>query len=156
MPRISLVTHGFFFVWRLPITWFADSSTAELNVSIVWSMSRPSPRTRRGVNFPPIMTLEESATSGSLKLSQANFSQVLFGLLVPFRRVRKVIFSNSWSLPTSDPGKLLILAMLMTTGIFSVLRCSELGCDVLHLDGALRGSKKAQSVQFFCQFFPQN
>ena len=54
-----------------------------------------SPSTISGANFPPIIALNASATSGSLSFSVSNLILVGFGLLILFRRMWKVVISKS-------------------------------------------------------------
>ena len=48
-----------------------------------------------GANSPPIIALNASATSGSLRFSMSNLILVGFGLLIIFRRMWKVVISKS-------------------------------------------------------------
>ena len=59
------------------------------------------------------------------------------GFLEFLRCVWKVIITMSWSLPTSAPGNVLVLAVLIPEGTVSSPRCSQSGCDVFHLGCAM-------------------
>ena len=57
----------------------------------------------RGANLPPIIAWKVSNTLRAFSFSRSNLSLVCFGLLIFFRRRRKV--SKSWLLPMSDSWK---------------------------------------------------
>ena len=93
---MSAVTHGFFVRRCFPRISLAVSVTILLKVlvskftSVCLSSSMIS-----GANFPPIIALNASATSGSLSFSMSNLILVGFGLLILFRRMWKVVISKS-------------------------------------------------------------
>ena len=74
----------------------AVSVIAVLKMVIIESMSVSSLFIMvRGANSPIIIAWKVSNTLGSFSFSRSNLSLVCFGLLVFFRRRRKVIISKS-------------------------------------------------------------
>ena len=70
--------------------------TAVLKVVIIESMSVSSLLMMvRGANLLPFIAWKVSNTLGSFSFSRSNLSLVCFGLLVFYRRRRKVIISKS-------------------------------------------------------------
>ena len=69
------------------------------------------PHSNDWLEFPINRCLIVQATSGSLNFLRSNLSLGWSGFLAFFRRTRKVIITGSWSLPTSAPGKHLVLWM---------------------------------------------
>ena len=67
----------------------------------------------RGANLPPIVAWKALITVGSFSFSRSNLILGWVGFLEFLRRVWKVIITMSWSLQTSAPGNVLILAVLI-------------------------------------------
>ena len=67
----------------------------------------------RGANLPPIVAWKALITVGSFSFSRSNLILGWVGFLEFLRRVWKVIITMSWSLPTSAPGNVLVLAVLI-------------------------------------------
>ena len=92
----------------------------------------------RGANLPPIVAWTAIITVGSFSFLRSNLIIGWVGFLEFLRRVWKVIITMSWSLPTSAPGNVLVLAVLIPeNGTVSSPRCSQSGCNVFHLGCAI-------------------
>ena len=112
--RISGVTQGFLFQRCLPRNSAARSVTALLKWVTMESRSVSSSTSiARGANPPPIIAWKALITVGSFSFSRSNLILGWVGFLEFLRRVRKVIITMSWSLPTSAPGNVLVLAVLI-------------------------------------------
>ena len=92
---MSAVTHGFYVRRCFPRISLAVSVTILLKVLVSKFTSVSSSSMIRGANFPPIIALNASATSGSLSFSMSNLILVGFGLLILFMRMWKVVISKS-------------------------------------------------------------
>ena len=135
--RISAVIQGFFFC--LPRISLAVSVTAVLKVMIIESMSVSSLLMMvRGANLPPIIAWRVSNMLGFFSFSRSNLSLVRFGLLIFFRRRRKVIISKPWSLPMSAPGKLSVLAMFTPGSLQKFSICATKGENWERKDSSLK------------------
>ena len=91
----------------------------------------------RGANLPPIVACKTLITVGLFSFSRSNLILGWVGFLEFLRRVWKVIITMSWLLPTSAPGDVLVLAVLILNGTVSSPRGSQSGCDVFHLGCAM-------------------
>ena len=68
----------------------------------------------RGANLPPIVACKTLITVGLFSFSRSNLILGWVGFLEFLRRVWKVIITMSWLLPTSAPGDVLVLAVLIS------------------------------------------
>ena len=113
--RISEVTHGFLFRRCLPRSSAALSVTALLKWVTMESRSASSSTSvARGPNLPAIVAWKALITVGSFSFSRSNLILGWVGFLEFLRRVWKDIITTSWSLPTSAPGNVLVLADFFT------------------------------------------
>ena len=112
--RIFGVTQGFLFRRCLPRRSAAVLATALLKWVTMESRSASSSTSvARGANLPPIVAWKALITVGSFSFSRSNLILGWVGFLEFLRRVWKVIITMSWSLPTSAPGNVLVLAVLI-------------------------------------------
>ena len=108
--KISGVTQGFLF----PRSSAAVSVTALLKWVTMESRSASSSTSiARGANLPPIVAWKALITVGSFSFSRSNLILGWVGFLEFLMRVWKVIITMSWLLPTSAPGNVLVLAVLI-------------------------------------------
>ena len=137
--RISGVTQDFLFRRCLPRSSAAVSFTALLKwVTIESSSAFSSTSVARGANLPHIVAWKALITVGSFSFSRSNLILGWVGFLEFLRRVWKVIITMSWSLPTSAPGNVLVLANLIPEwNRFFTKTYSQSGCDVVHLGCAM-------------------
>ena len=68
----------------------------------------------KGANLPPIVARKALITVGSFSFSRSNLILGWVCFLEFLRRVWEVIITMSWSLPTSAPGNVLVLAVLIS------------------------------------------
>ena len=111
----SGVTQGFLFRRCLPRSSAAVSVTGTALLKLVTMESRSassSTSIARGANIPPIVAGKALITVGSFSFSRSNLILGWVGFL-ELRRVWKVIITMSWLLPTSAPGNVLVLAVLI-------------------------------------------
>ena len=103
-----------FFLRCLPRSSAAVSVTALLKWVTMESRSASSSTSiARGANLPPIVAWKALITVGSFSFSRSNLILGWVGFLEFLRRVWKVNITMSWSLPTSAPGNVLVLAVLI-------------------------------------------
>ena len=87
----------------------------------------------RGEYLPPIVAWKGLIIVGSFRFSRPNMFYGEVGFLDFLRRIWKVSITMSWSLPTSAPGNVLVLAVLILEWTVSSPRCSQSGCYEFHI-----------------------
>ena len=113
----SGVTQGVLFHRCLPGSSAAVSVTVLLKWVTMESRSASSSTSiARGANLPPIVAWKTLITVGLFSFSRSNLILGWVGFLEFLRRVWKVIITMSWLLPTSAPGDVLVLAVLIPEG----------------------------------------
>ena len=112
--RISGVTQDFLFRHCLPRSSAAVSDTALLKWVTMESRSASSSiSVARGATLPTKVAWKVLIIVESFSFLRSNLILGWVGFLEFLRRVWKVIITMSWSLPTSAPGNVLVLAVLI-------------------------------------------